>query len=123
MNLGAFSLSLNVKDIQDSLEFYQKLGFTVFHGEVENKWMILKNGNCTLGLFEGMIPKNILTFNPGWDENAQPVGEFVDVREWQERLKGAGVELMLEVEEGTSGPGHLVLEDPDGNQIMLDQHV
>lgn len=123
MDLGAFSLSLTVKDIKVSLEFYKKLGFMVFHGEAANKWMILKNGNCTLGLFEGMLKSNILTFNSGWDENAKPVGEFTDVRKFQESFKEQGLVLDTEVEEGTSGIGHLILTDPDGNVIMLDQHV
>ena len=123
MELGAFSLSLSVKDIEISLEFYKKIGFTVFHGEAANKWMILKNGNCTLGLFEGMLKSNILTFNPGWDENAQPIGEFTDVRKFQESFKEQGLEIDTEVAEGTTGTGHLILTDPDENVIMLDQHV
>ncbi|MCE2612114.1 VOC family protein [Flavobacteriaceae bacterium D16] len=123
MELGTFSLSLTVKDINASLAFYQKLGFTKFHGDIEQNWLILKNGNCTLGLFQGMFLKNILTFNPGWDTNAQNLENFTDVRELQERLKYKGVKITTEVAANSEGPGSFVLEDPDGNPILIDQHV
>ena len=123
MELGTFSLSLTVKDINASLAFYQKLGFTKFHGDIEQNWLILKNGNCTLGLFQGMFPKNILTFNPGWDANAQNLRSFTDVRELQERLKAQGIKIITEVAANSEGPGSFVLEDPDGNPILIDQHV
>lgn len=121
--LGAFSVSLAVKDLQASKRFYETLGFSPFAGEESQGWLILKNGGHVIGLFRGMFEKNLLTFNPGWDQNAQPVGEFTDIRELQERLKAAGVPLAQEVDAGTSGPAHLVLEDPDGNTILIDQHV
>ena len=123
MKLGCFSISLAVKDLQKSREFYEKLGFTKFHGDIEQNWLILKNGNCTLGLFQGMFPKNILTFNPGWDANAQNVDSFTDVRDIQSQLKAQGLSITTEVVEGTQGPGSLILEDPDGNPILIDQHV
>ena len=123
MKLGTFSLSLTVKDIQASLGFYEKLGFTKFHGDITQNWLILKNGNCTLGLFQGMFPKNILTFNPGWDANAQNLESFTDVRDIQAKLKAQGLSITTEVATGTEGPGSLVIEDPDGNPILIDQHV
>lgn len=123
MEIGNFSLSLAVKDIAASRAFYELLGFTAFHDQQDHGWMILKNGNCTLGLFQGMFEDNIMTFNPGWDENGQPVGEFTDVREIQRTLKAAGVAIVQEADESTSGPGSCIFADPDGNQIMLDQHV
>ena len=123
MKLGAFSISLTVKDIHVSKEFYETLGFTVFAGEIEKNYLILKNGSSIIGLFQGMFEKNILTFNPGWDENAAVLDEYDDVREIQKTLKSAGVALETEVDETTSGPGSVVLHDPDGNMILLDQHV
>lgn len=123
MQLGNFSLSLSVKNIQTSLEFYQKLGFTVFHGDITQKWLILKNGNCILGLFEGMFEKNIMTFNPGWDENAQSIAPFTDVREIQKQLEAQQIALQTRADENTTGPASCTLTDPDGNQILLDQHV
>ena len=123
MELGTFSLSLTVKDINTSLAFYEKLGFTKFHGDIDQNWLILKNGNCTLGLFQGMFEKNILTFNPGWDANAQNLDNFTDVREIQASLKSQGIPINTEVVPGTTGPGSMVLEDPDGNPILIDQHV
>lgn len=123
MKLGTFSLSLTVKDIHASLEFYEKLGFTKFHGDIDQNWLILKNGNCTLGLFQGMFEKNILTFNPGWDANAQNLDSFTDVRDIQETLKSKGISINTEVVPGTTGPGSMVLEDPDGNPILIDQHI
>ncbi|PQB04185.1 VOC family protein [Aureitalea marina] len=124
MQLGNFSLSLTVKDIHVSLEFYQKLGFTKFHGDIEQNWLILKNGNCTIGLFQGMFPKNILTFNPGWDDQANPLGNFTDVRDLQAQIQAAGIKIHTPVSDQTNtGPGSLILEDPDGNPILIDQHV
>ena len=123
MKLGNFSVSLAVKDIEASKVFYEKLGFEVFFGEPGSHWMILKNGACTLGLFQGMFENNILTFNPGWDADGKELGEFTDVRELQKRLKEQGVELTTEADESGSGPGHFALLDPDGNAILVDQHV
>ena len=123
MKLGTFSLSLTVKDIHASLAFYEKLGFTKFHGDIDQNWLILKNGNCTLGLFQGMFEKNILTFNPGWDANAQKLEAFTDVRDIQTKLKEQGVAITTEVAGGTEGPGSMVVVDPDGNPILIDQHV
>jgi lactoylglutathione lyase len=123
MELGAFSVSLAVKDLDASRQFYERLGFTRFMGDPSQNWLILKNGSHVLGLFQGMFEKNILTFNPGWDQNAQPVGAFTDVRELQRRLKAQGVPLMSEADESTTGPGSFVVADPDGNTILVDQHV
>lgn len=122
MHLGAFSVSLAVKDIQTSFDFYQKLGFVQFHGDIEQKWLILKNGDTVIGLFEGMFESNILTFNPGWDGNAQNLAEFMDIRDIQKNLKAAGIALTSETDEATSGPASMTLVDPDGNVILLDQH-
>ena len=123
MDLGAFSVSLAVKDIQASKEFYEKLGFEAFGGDITQNWLILKNGDHVIGLFQGMFEKNILTFNPGWDQNAQPLQAFTDVRELQRQLKAQGLELMSEADESTTGPASLIVVDPDGNPILLDQHV
>lgn len=123
MELGAFSISLAVKDIEISKQFYQKLGFTVFHGEQSQKWLIMKNGDLAIGLFQDMFEGNILTFNPGWDGNAQEVEGYTDIRVLQKQLKESGLELISEVDENSSGPANLMLVDPDGNQILLDQHV
>ena len=123
MELGNFSVSLAVKDIQASLAFYEKLGFSIFHGDPAQNWVILKNGEHVIGLFQGMFEKNILTFNPGWDSNAQALPSFTDVREIQRQLKSQGVALTLEADESTSGPGSLMVSDPDGNTILIDQHV
>lgn len=123
MHLGAFSISLAVKDIRASKDFYEKLGFQVFGGNIEENWLILKNQDTTIGLFQGMFDKNALTFNPGWDSNAQKLEEFIDLREVQKHLKANGVELQSETDEGGSGPGHFSLLDPDGNPILIDQHV
>jgi lactoylglutathione lyase len=122
MQLGAFSVSLAVKDIQTSFDFYQKLGFVQFHGDIEQKWLILKNGETVIGLFEGMFESNILTFNPGWDSSATNLDDFTDVREIQKHLKASGVTLTSEADESTSGPASATLVDPDGNVILLDQH-
>ena len=123
MQLGAFSVSLTVKDIQASKNFYEKFGFSVFGGNAAQNWLILKNGECIIGLFQGMFEKNILTFNPGWDSNAQNVAAFTDVRELQRQLKAQGVALVQEADETTSGPASFVAVDPDGNPILVDQHV
>ena len=123
MELGAFSVSLAVKDLAASRRFYEQLGFTPFHGEAAQNWLILKNGSHVIGLFQGMFDKNILTFNPGWDQAAQPLPSFTDVRELQRRLKQAGLKLMTEADESTQGPASIMLTDPDGNMILVDQHV
>uniref|UniRef100_A0A7S2JUL9 VOC domain-containing protein n=1 Tax=Leptocylindrus danicus TaxID=163516 RepID=A0A7S2JUL9_9STRA len=123
MKLGAFSISLSVKDLQASKQFYETLGFTVFAGEMERNYLIMKNGNALVGLFQGMFEKNILTFNPGWDENANKLEDFADVREIQKHLKDHGVKLEREADDSTSGPASVVLIDPDGNPVLLDQHV
>lgn len=123
MELGAFSISLAVKDIHASKAFYEKLGFEVFGGDISQNWLILKNGEHVIGLFQGMFEKNMLTFNPGWDQGAQNLDTFTDVRELQRQLKAQGVELMAEADESTTGPAHIMLMDPDGNPILVDQHV
>ncbi|MCK6621869.1 MAG: VOC family protein [Calditrichaceae bacterium] len=123
MELGAFSVSLAVKDIKASKAFYEKLGFKVFAGNISQNWLILKNGEHVIGLFQGMFEKNILTFNPGWDSNAQKLDTFTDVRELQRQLKAQGVELTSEADESTTGPASFTLLDPDGNPILVDQHV
>ena len=123
MELGAFSVSLAVKDIEASKGFYQKLGFRVFMGNQSQNWLIMKNGDHVIGLFQGMFEKNILTFNPGWDSDAQKLGAFTDVRELQRRLKASGVTLMTEADERSSGPASFMIADPDGNTILVDQHV
>ena len=123
MELGAFSVCLAVKDIHVSKAFYEKLGFTQRSGNIDHKWVVLKNGVVVIGLFQGMFEKNILNFSPGWDQDAKELKEFTDVREIQKELKKKGMVLKKEADEGTSGPAHLVLEDPDGNQIMFDQYV
>lgn len=123
MSIGNFSVSLAVKDLQASKKFYLSLGFSVFHGAEEQGWLILQCGNATIGLFQGMFEGNILTFNPGWDQNAQPVDDFEDVRSIQKRLKAEGITLANEVDESGSGAGSFMLSDPDGNTILFDQHV
>lgn len=123
MDLGAFSISLAVKDLAASRAFYENLGFTVFGGDASQNWLILKNGDHVIGLFQGMFEKNMLTFNPGWDSNAQPLAQFTDVRELQRRLKEKGVALTAEADETTQGPAYVMMIDPDGNPILLDQHV
>lgn len=122
MKLGVFSLSLSVKDLSKSKEFYEKLGFSAMGGGMENNYLIMKNGSTLIGLFQAMFDGNMLTFNPGWDENAQNLEEFDDVREIQKKLKESGVELNKTVDETTSGPEHIFLKDPDGNMILIDQH-
>lgn len=123
MDLGAFSVSLAVKDLEASRRFYEQLGFTPFAGDAAQGWLILHNGSHVIGLFQGMFEKNILTFNPGWDQAAQPVAAFTDVRELQRQLRAQGVTFVSEADEATKGPASLILEDPDGNPILLDQHV
>ena len=123
MELGAFSISLAVKDIKASKAFYEKLGFKVFMGDISEDWLILKNGEHAIGLFQGMFERNTLTFNPGWDKDAQKMEPFVDVRELQKQLKAQGVELASEADESTSGPASFMVMDPDGNPILVDQHV
>ena len=123
MELGAFSISLAVKDIHASKAFYEKLGFAVFAGDISQNWLILKNGDHVIGLFQGMFEKNMLTFNPGWDQNAQKLDRFTDVRELQKQLKAQGVEFISEAEASTQGPASFMVMDPDGNPILIDQHV
>ena len=123
MELGAFSVSLAVKDIEASREFYEKFGFTAFAGDASQNWLMLRNGSHVIGLFQGMFERNILTFNPGWDQNTEALEAFTDVRDLQRQLKAQGVELMNEADESTTGPGSFVAVDPDGNPILVDQHV
>ena len=122
MELGAFSVSLAVKDIQASKNFYAKLGFNEIMGDQEQGWLILRNRGHTIGLFQGMFETNIMTFNPGWDQENQNLDSFTDVRDLQKELKAAGLELMSEADESTTGPASLMLMDPDGNTILIDQH-
>ncbi|MFH4964740.1 VOC family protein [Gaetbulibacter sp. M235] len=123
MKLGAFSASLSVKDIKASKQFYETLGFNVYAGQMEKNYLIMKNGNALIGLFQGMFENNILTFNPGWDENANKVEPFDDIRDIQKHLKAKGIKLEKEVDESNSGPASFMVYDPDGNVILLDQHV
>ena len=123
MELGNFSISLAVKDIEASKLFYEKLGFTVFGGDQSQNWLIMKNGDQNIGLFQNMFDKNILTFNPGWNSNAQQLSEFTDVRELQRRLKTSGVSMLTEADEDITGPASFMIADPDGNTILIDQHV
>lgn len=123
MDLGAFSVSLAVKDIEESRRFYEQLGFEAFMGEASQGWLILRNGEKVIGLFQGMFEKNTLTFNPGWDAKAEAVESFTDVRELQRQLRTQGMTFVAEVDEATSGPGSFIVEDPDGNPIFVDQHV
>lgn len=123
MKLGAFSVSLAVKDIGLSRAFYEKLGFAVFGGEQDQKWLIMKNETTVIGLFEGMFEKNMMTFNPGWNSDAKQLPEFDDVRAIQRHLKSHGLSLQSEADESTSGPASFVIVDPDGNPILVDQHV
>ena len=123
MELGAFSISLAVKDLEASRKFYEKLGFESFAGDAAQNWLILKNGDHVIGLFQGMFERNMLTFNPGWDQGAQKLASYTDVRELQRRLKAQGVQLAPEADESTTGPAFFVAVDPDGNPILVDQHV
>jgi catechol 2,3-dioxygenase-like lactoylglutathione lyase family enzyme len=122
MDLGSFSISLAVKDIQASKAFYEKLGFVSMGDFGADNWAILKNGDHVIGLFQGMFEKNILTFNPGWNQDAQPLGAFTDVRELQRQLRAQGVQFQMEADESTTGPAAFVTADPDGNPVMVDQH-
>jgi catechol 2,3-dioxygenase-like lactoylglutathione lyase family enzyme len=123
MELGAFSISLSVKDLHVSKDFYENLGFEVFAGDTKQNYLIMKNGESLIGLFEGMFENNIITFNPGWDTNANPLGNFDDVRTIQQSLKKKGIKLESEADENTTGPASFVVIDPDGNAILVDQHV
>ncbi|WP_339146604.1 MULTISPECIES: VOC family protein [unclassified Sutcliffiella] len=122
MKLGAFSVSLTVKDIHKSKEFYECLGFEVLGGEISHNWLIMKNESCVIGIFQGMFEKNILTFNPGWNQNAENLDEFTEVRVLQKKLKEKGIKILTEADESTKGPASLTIEDPDGNPILIDQH-
>ncbi len=123
MELGAFSISLAVKDIGASKAFYEKFGFTAVMGDAAQNWLIMKNGEHVIGLFQGMFERNVMTFNPGWDQNTQKLETFTDVRELQRQLKAQGVELASEADESTTGPASFIAVDPDGNPILVDQHV
>jgi catechol 2,3-dioxygenase-like lactoylglutathione lyase family enzyme len=123
MELGVFSVSLAVKDLEVSKSFYEKLGFNVFGGDATQNWLIMKNGDHIIGLFQGMFEKNIMTFNPGWDKNANTLDSFTDVRDLQRELKAQGIKFESEADESTTGPASFVVIDPDGNPILLDQHV
>lgn len=123
MQLGNFSVSLAVKDIAASRAFYEKLGFAVWGGDQQQNWLILRNGSATVGLFQGMFEGNLLTFNPGWDSDAKPLAAFTDVRELQRAFKAKGVALLSEADEGGTGPGSFMTVDPDGNHILVDQHL
>lgn len=122
MKLGAFSVSLSVKDIHKSKTFYENLGFQVFGGDITQNWLIMKNESCIIGLFQGMFEKNMLTFNPGWNENAENLNSFTDIRDIQKDLKAKGIKILSEADETSEGPASLTIEDPDGNPILLDQH-
>ncbi|MGG1629984.1 VOC family protein [Rossellomorea sp. NRS-1567] len=122
MKLGAFSVSLSVKDIHKSKAFYEKLGFQTLGGEIAQNWLIMKNGSTVIGLFEGMFEKNLLTFNPGWDQNAENLESFTDIRNLQKQLKEQGVKMLTEADESGEGPASFTIEDPDGNPILVDQH-
>ena len=122
MDLGAFSISLTVRDIEASKQFYESLGFQSLGGDCGQGWTILKNGEHVIGLFQGMFDKNMLTFNPGWDQSAQNTDAFTDVRELREELIKRGVQIVRDDAKGGSGPGSIVIEDPDGNPILIDQH-
>ncbi|SIT06624.1 Catechol 2,3-dioxygenase [Zobellia uliginosa] len=123
MHLGNFSVSLNVKDIQVSKQFYETLGFSVFGGDASQNWLIMKNGDATVGLFQDMFDKNILTFNPGWNSDAEKLDSFTDIRDLQKQLKAEGITLDLEADEQSTGPASFMLKDPDGNPILVDQHL
>lgn len=123
MDLGAFSVSLTVKNLEASRSFYEKLGFKVFAGDAAQSWLIMKNGDHAIGLFQGMFERNILTFNPGWDSNAQKLATFTDVRELQRTLRAQGMEFHQQADESSTGPASFVVVDPDGNPILVDQHV
>ena len=123
MQLGKFSLSLTVKDLKTSRAFYEKLGFEVYGGDEKQDWLVLRNGDTTIGLFQNMFQKNMLTFNPGWDKTSQPLSNFTDVRELQRQLKKEGIQMVEEADESTQGPAYFTIVDPDGNPILFDQHI
>jgi len=123
MTIGAFSISLAVKDLSASRIFYEKLGFQIFGGDATQNWLILKNGDHTIGLFQGMFEKNMLTFNPGWDQDCNKLESFMDIRVLQQKFKAAGLVFEGEADEQTTGPAYFMVTDPDGNQILFDQHV
>jgi len=123
MELGAFSVSLNVKNIEASKSFYEKIGFSVFAGEMNQNWLIMKNGNHTIGLFQGMLEKNLLTFNPGWDQNCNTLNSFADVRDLHKEFKEQGLNIESESFDSPGGPANFIINDPDGNPILIDQHV
>jgi lactoylglutathione lyase len=123
MQLGAFSISLNVTDIAASAAFYEKLGFSRFGGDITQDWLILGNGDAVIGLFQGMFERNSLTFNPGWNQAAETLDSFTDVRDLQRELKAQGVDFLSEADEGTTGPASFIVIDPDGNPVIVDQHV
>ena len=123
MELGAFSISLSVKDLEVSKSFYEKIGFQVFGGDMAQNWLIMKNGDHTIGLFQGMFEKNIMTFNPGWDKNCNTLDTFTDVRDLQREIKARGIKIESEADESTTGPASCIVTDPDGNPILIDQHV
>lgn len=122
MKLGAFSVSLSVKDIHKSKSFYENLGFQVLGGDITQNWLIMKNESCIIGLFQGMFEKNILTFNPGWNENGENLDSFTDIRELQKQFKAKGIKMLTEADEISEGPASFTIEDPDGNSILVDQH-
>ncbi|WP_054028821.1 VOC family protein [Bacillus sp. FJAT-28004] len=122
MKLGAFSVSLSVKDIHKSKLFYENLGFQILGGDITQNWLIMKNESCIIGLFQGMFEKNILTFNPGWNENGENLNSFTDIRDLQTQLKAKGIKIISEADETSEGPASFTIEDPDGNPILLDQH-
>ena len=122
MKLGAFSVSLSVKDINKSKSFYENLGFQAFGGDITQNWLIMKNESCIIGLFQGMFEKNILTFNPGWNENAENLDSFTDIRDLQKQFKANGIKILTEADETSEGPASFTIEDPDGNSILVDQH-
>ena len=123
MELGAFSVSLTVKDLNASKSFYEKLGFRVFGGDAAQNWLIMKNRDHVIGLFKGMFDKNILTFNPGWDQNGNTLNSFTDVRDLQRELKAQGITIETEADENTVGPASFIIIDPDGNPVLIDQHI
>jgi len=123
MELGIFSISLAVKNLEVSKTFYEKLGFHVFGGDATQNWLIMKNGDHIIGLFQGMFENNILTFNPGWDKNTNKLDSFTDVRDLQQELKAQGIKFENEADESTTGPSNFMIIDPDGNSILVDQHV
>ncbi|TJY44580.1 VOC family protein [Cohnella pontilimi] len=122
MNLGAFSVCLSVKDIHVSKSFYENLGFQIWAGDIKQNWLVMKNENCEIGIFQGIIQKNILTFNPGWTQDNENLEQFTDIREIQKQLKAKGMKMLTEADEASEGPAHFIIEDPDGNQILFDQH-